>query len=337
MSMRTNSEGGYRIGVVGTGHLGSLHAKMLGEIGTAQLVGVYDNDAERCHAVARAARTTAFSGLPELLGGVDALCIATPTSTHAHIAMEALRAGKHVFIEKPITRTVQEGADLLALAKESGLKVQVGHIERFNPAILALGDQRLEPMFVESHRLAGFNPRSTDVDVVLDLMIHDIDIIVSLVGSGVETVHASGVAVVSENLDIANARIQFTNGCVANVTASRISQKKMRKMRLFQRDAYISIDFLKGVSELFRLTDGTGVAGKGTKKLGQIDTGTTKRTIVYQKPKIKKINPLKYELEQFIECIVHDRKPPVTGEDGLVALGVAGRIIGAIHNRTMTL
>jgi predicted dehydrogenase len=329
--------GGTRIGVVGTGHLGSLHAKMLHEIDAAGLVGVFDTDPERCRAVARACGTTAFSGLPELLGGVDALCIATPTSTHAGIAGEALRAGKHVFIEKPITRTVPEAAALIALARERGVKLQVGHIERFNPAILALGDQRLEPMFVESHRLAGFNPRSTDVDVVLDLMIHDIDIIVSLVGSDVATVDASGVAVVSENLDIANARIAFTNGCVANVTASRISQKKMRKMRLFQRDAYISIDFLKGVSELFRLTDGTGAAGKGTRKLGQIDTGAKKRTIVYQKPKIKKINPLKYELEQFIECILHDRKPPVTGEDGLVALSVAGRIIGAINNRTITL
>jgi len=335
--MATIQTGGYRIGVAGTGHLGSLHAKMLRETGSAELVGVFDTDPEKCRTAARAGDTTAFDSLSGLLAEVDALCIATPTSTHAGIAMEALRAGKHVFIEKPITRTVPEAEALVALAKEKGLKVQVGHIERFNPAILALGDQRLDPMFVESHRLAGFNPRSTDVDVVLDLMIHDIDIIVSLVGSAVETVDASGVAVVSENLDIANARIQFRNGCVANVTASRISQKKMRKMRLFQRDAYISIDFLKGVSELFRLTDGEEGAGRGTRKLGQIDTGTKKRTIVYRKPKVKKLNPLKYELEKFIECIIHDRTPPVTGEDGLVALGVAGRIIGAINNRTISL
>jgi len=325
-----------RIGVVGTGHLGSLHAKLLREVDAADLAGVFDTDAEKSRAVARACGTRSFDTLQDLLADVDAVCIATPTSTHAPIAAEALRSGRHLFIEKPITRTAAEAAELISLAKEKGVKIQVGHIERFNPAILALGDHRLDPMFIESHRLAQFNPRATDVDVVLDLMIHDIDIIVSLVGSEVEHVEASGVAVVSENLDIANARIRFVNGCVANVTASRISQKKMRKMRLFQRDAYISIDFLKGVSELFRLTDGTAGTAKGTRKLGQIETGSKKKTIFYQKPKVKKINPLKYELEQFLDCIIHDRRPPVNGEDGLLALTVAGRIIADINNRTIT-
>jgi predicted dehydrogenase len=324
-----------KVGVIGTGHLGSLHARLWREVPSAALAGVYDSDAGRCAEVARDTKSRAFPSTGELLAAVDAVSVVTPTSTHAAIAGEAIAAGKHVFIEKPLTRTEEEAAGLIAAAKERGVKIQVGHIERFNPAILALGDTAIRPMFVESHRLSQFNPRSTDVDVVLDLMIHDIDIIVSLVGSPVEKVEASGVAVVSENLDIANARLQFANGCVANVTASRISQKKMRKMRLFQRDAYISVDFLEGETEVFRLLDGPGGAPGGTKKLGEIETGSRKRTIVYQKPKIKKINPLGYELGAFVDAVLNDTDPPVTGEDGLRALNVAHRILARIRDQRL--
>ncbi len=324
-----------KVGVVGTGHLGSLHAKLWRNVPSAVLVGVYDIDEAKRAAVARETKSRAFPTLPALLSEVDAVSIVTPTSAHAAIALEAIAAGKHVFIEKPITRTEEEAAAVIGAAKERKVKLQVGHIERFNPAILALENYHIRPMFVESHRLAQFNPRSTDVDVVLDLMIHDIDIIVSLVGSPVEKVDANGVAVVSESLDIANARIQFVNGCVANVTASRISQKKMRKMRLFQRDAYISVDFLEGESEVFRMTDGVDASMGSTKKLGEIQTGSRKRTITYQKPKIRKINPLAYELELFVNAILLDKDPPVTGEDGLLALNVAHRILASIREQKL--
>jgi len=329
--------GGLKVGVIGTGHLGSVHAKIWREVETASLAGVYDADDARAAQAARDAKTRAFPSVAALLAEVDAVSIVTPTSTHAAVAHEAIAAGRHVFIEKPVTRTEEEAEALIAAARERKVKLQVGHIERFNPAILALDHIRLRPMFVESHRLAQFNPRANDVSVVLDLMIHDIDIIVSLVGSTVDRVEANGVAVVSENLDIANARLQFANGCVANVTASRISQKKMRKMRLFQKDAYISVDFLEGESEMFRLADPGEAREGGTRKLGEIETGTRRRTILYQKPKIRKVNPLRYELERFVDAIVNDTTPAVTGEDGLLALNVAHRILAKISEQTITL
>lgn len=319
-----------RAGVIGTGHLGSLHAKLWREVPGAVLVGVYDADPARCAEVARATKSRAFASAEELMAAADALSVVTPTSTHAAIAGAAVAAGRHVFVEKPITRTEKEAAGLVAAARERGVKLQVGHIERFNPAILALEGQMVRPMFVESHRLAGFSRRATDVDVVLDLMIHDIDLIVSLVGEAVESVEASGVAVVSDTLDIANARLRFAGGCVANVTASRISQKKMRKMRLFQRDAYISIDFLKGASEIFRLADDGADRARGTRRLGEIESGSRRKTILYQRPKIRKINPLAVELERFVGAIARDVEPPVTGEDGLRALSVAHRILERI-------
>lgn len=325
-----------RVGVIGTGYLGSLHAKMWKEIPSAVLAGVFDIDASRAGGVAAEAGVRAFPDRETLLETVDAVSIATPTSTHAEIAMRAIEKGKHVFIEKPITKTSGEAGELIALAARKGARVQVGHIERFNPAILALGSYHLAPMFVESHRLAQFNPRGSDVDVVTDLMIHDIDIIVSLVGSAVEQVEASGVAVVSENLDIANARLRFSNGCVANVTASRISQKKMRKMRLFQRDAYISIDFLDGKSEVFRLEESGAPAANVTMKLGEIQSGSRKRAIVYERPEIREVNPLRYELEAFVDSVVRGTPPLVGAEDGLRALEVAQAILGRIREQKTT-
>lgn len=319
-----------KVGVVGVGHLGSLHAKMFSEIQGVEFVGVYDIDEAKNKNVAHEFNVKAFRNLDELLDDVDAVSIATPTSTHFEIGKAAVEKSIHTFIEKPITGTVEEAEKLLRLALNNGTKIQVGHIERFNPALLALENYHLKPMFIESHRLSQFNPRGTDVAVVLDLMIHDIDIILSLVRSPVEKIDANGVAVISDNIDIANARIQFQNGCVANVTASRISQRKMRKMRLFQRDAYISLDFSEGLAEVFRLVDASNKEIKPTMMLGQIDAGKVKRNIVYEQPEVKEINALKCELEFFIRSIQENSEPLVTAEDGKRALEVAHEIMEKI-------
>lgn len=319
------------VGVIGVGHLGSLHAKMYAEIESANFVGVFDIEEQKRKEIAAKYKVKAFASLHELLNAVDAVSIATVTTTHFEVAKQALMAGKHVLIEKPITSTLAEADELIALAKEKGITIQVGHIERFNPAIISLESYQLKPMFIESHRLAQFKPRGTDVAVVLDLMIHDIDIILSLVNSSVARVDANGVAVVSDTPDIANARLQFQNGCVANVTASRISQKTMRKMRLFQHNAYIAIDFQQGSADVFRL----GKEGEGsiwsTMLLGQIGEGKKKRSIIYEQPEIKKINALKYELESFINAVQTNTRPAVNGEDGRHALEVAQEIMNKIQ------
>lgn len=319
------------IGVIGVGHLGSLHSKMYDEIDTANFVGVFDVNEEKRKEIASKHKIKSFGSIDDLLNQVDAVSIATITTTHFEVAKKALNAGKHVLIEKPITSTIAEADELILLAKQKGLLIQVGHIERFNPAIVSLESYQLKPMFIESHRLAQFNPRGTDVAVVLDLMIHDIDIILSLVSSPVKQIDANGVAVVSETPDIANARLQFENGCVANVTASRISQKKMRKMRMFQHNAYIAIDFQQGSADVFRL----GKEGEGsiwsTMLLGQIGEGKKKRSIIYEQPEIKKINALKYELESFISAVQNGTRPVVNGEDGRHALEVAQEIMNKIQ------
>ena len=326
-----------KIGIVGVGHLGSLHTKMLAEIPDAHLVGLYDIDADKAGRVAREFKTTSFKRLEDLLEAVDAVTIATTTTSHFEIAQLAMSKGKHLFIEKPITQSIEEADKLSRLARERKLLVQVGHIERFNPAILALEKYEIKPMFVESHRLAQFNPRGTDVAVVLDLMIHDIDIILSFVKSPVVRIDANGVAVVSESVDIANARLQFENGCVANVTASRISQRKMRKMRLFQRDEYISIDFLEGMAEVFRLVGEDEPEAKGTMMLGELGAGTQKRKIVYEQPQVKETNALKYELQLFIKAIQENRSPIIDAEDGKRALEVAHAIMEKIQQQTLPL
>ncbi|MBI3195609.1 MAG: Gfo/Idh/MocA family oxidoreductase [Ignavibacteriae bacterium] len=323
------------VGVIGVGHLGSLHAKMYAGIESAQLVGLFDVDSARANERAREYNCKAFSSVEELLDAVDAVSVTTPTTLHHKIASEAIRRGKHVFIEKPITTTIEEAKELVELSRKHKMKIQVGHIERFNPALLALEKYQIRPMFVESHRLAQFNPRGTDVAVVLDLMIHDIDIILSFVKSSVKSIQANGIAVVSDSADIANARIQFENGCVANVTASRISQKKMRKMRFFQRDAYISIDFSDAVAEVFRLVDENDPSAKNTMLLGAITQGTVQRKIVYEQPEIKEVNALKYELELFVDAVLHNKQPVVTAEDGLRALEVAQQIIEEINQNKL--
>jgi predicted dehydrogenase len=305
---------------------------MYSEISAAAFVGAFDTDKGKCEGVVSSyPGVRSFSSLDELFANVDAVSVATVTSQHFEVAKRALNAGVHVLIEKPITQTVSEADELIALAKVKGCAIQVGHIERFNPAILALESYNLKPMFIESHRLAQFNPRGTDVAVVLDLMIHDIDVILSLVRSPVSRIDANGVAVVSESVDIANARLQFENGCVANVTASRISQNKMRKMRMFQFNGYISIDFLQGLAEVFRLVDDGATVGQTTMLLGQIGEGKKKRNIVYEQPEVKEVNALKYELESFVESVREKKDPVVSGVDGRLALDVAQRILNSIQ------
>lgn len=326
-----------RIGVVGVGHLGSLHAKMLSELPSVTFAGVYDVDQERGRRVASEFGTHAFDRLEDLLHRVDAVTVATNTSSHYEVACKSIEQGKHLFIEKPITTTIADADRLVQLSSRNSLVIQVGHIERFNPAILALEKYDIQPMFVESHRLAQFNPRGTDVAVVLDLMIHDIDLILSFVRSPVTRVDANGVAVVSDSVDIANARIQFENGCVANVTASRISQRKMRKMRLFQRNEYISIDFSEGIAEVFRLVGDDEPNAKGTMMLGELGSGKHKRKIVYEQPEVKEVNALKYELELFAKAIRQKTSPLVTALDGKRALEVAGIIMDKIGQQTIQL
>lgn len=319
-----------KIGLVGVGKLGAMHAASLAQNPQADLVGVFDNDVERCRAIAEKHRCTAFASVDTLLQEVEAVGVIVPTTLHTSVALQALSMGKPVFVEKPIAATVTEAEQLVAAAHKSKTLLQVGHIERFNPAIRALDGRPIAPRFIESHRLAPFDPRGTDVAVVLDLMIHDIDIILSLAQSEVVDIHANGVAVVSDEVDIANARLQFANGCVANMTASRISQRKMRKMRLFQRDAYISIDFLQRLTEIFQLKEGDSNL-PSTVILGQIEKGSRKRNILYEQAEIPEGDAMTAEWCSFFDAIRRHSRPKVSGEDGLNALRVAERITAIIR------
>ncbi len=243
------------VGVIGVGHLGKIHAKLYQQVEPAHLEGIYDTDHDKADKIAGELNIKAYNDCDELLEKVEAVNIVTPTSTHFEMAERALEKDCHLFIEKPIMATEEEANKIILKAKEKNKIIQVGHIERFNPAVLAMSDVPMNPVFIESHRLASFNPRGTDVAVILDLMIHDLDLILSLVKSKPVQIDASGVGVISNTIDIANARIQFESGCVANVTASRISTKKMRKMRIFQNNGYISVDFIEGFSEIYYIDD----------------------------------------------------------------------------------
>jgi len=324
-----------KIGVIGTGHLGKLHTKMFSEIENCELVSIYDSNSEHANNVSEEFKVSTSNSIDELLDKVDAVSIAAITSAHYEIAKKCFAKGVHVFVEKPITATIPQAEELVKISNQKKLNLQVGHIERFNPALVSMEKYMLEPKFIQTDRLAQFNPRGTDVAVVLDLMIHDIDIILSLVKSKVTDVQANGVAIVSDTLDIANARIQFENGAVANVTASRISQKKMRKMRIFQQDGYIALDFVTGVAELFRLMPVDSADSPSYISLGEIGVGDKKRKLVYEQPKQKEINALKYELQLFINSVLYNEKPVVSGEDGLRALKVAEIIIQKIEQSQM--
>lgn len=321
-----------KTGVIGTGHLGKIHTKLFKEILTCDFVGVYDLDYERAKSVSEEFGTKAFKEINDLLDEVDAVDIVATTSAHYKLVKQAFAKKKHVFVEKPITSQIWEAEQLVEEAEQKKLIFQVGHIERFNPALLTLEKYELNPVFIQTDRLAQFNPRGTDVAVVLDLMIHDIDIILSLVKSEVKDIKASGVEVVSDSIDIANARIEFENGAVANVTASRISQKKMRKMRMFQRDAYISLDFITGTSEVYRLVNPSNVPQNPFINYGEMGIGEKKKFVIYEQPEVKEINALKLELEYFVEAIINNKTPIVSGKDGLKALKVAAMIIKKIED-----
>lgn len=323
-------------GLVGVGHLGTFHLKLLKEIENINFVGFYELDKQKAYKIESEYAVRSYSDYDSLLNDVEALSIVIPTNLHYEIAKKALEKGKHIFIEKPITETIAHAKELIAMAERSNLKIQVGHIERFNPAILSIEKYNLSPLFVESHRLDQFKPRGIEVAVVLDLMIHDIDIILSLVKSPIASVEANGVAIVSDTLDIANARITFQNGAVANVTSSRISQKKMRKMRIFQKDAYISVDFQQGLSEVFRLADESEKNTSTLVSLGQIEKAKQKKNIIYEQPEVKEINALKYELELFSSAVLNDTMPVVSAYDGLRALEVADLIMQRINKQNLS-
>ena len=320
-----------KIAVLGVGHLGKIHLNCIQQIaGQYELTGFFDPDDNNANTAIKKYNISRYDELDELLDLVDVVDIVTPTITHFELAKKALLKGKHLFIEKPLCHTIEEAKELVQLSQNQGLKVQVGHVERFNPAFLSLGDLPLNPMFIEAHRLASFNPRGTDVSVVLDLMIHDLDIIMSLVPSKISSISASGVAVVSRTPDISNARIEFENGCVANITASRISLKQMRKLRLFQRDAYISMDFLEKNTQVIRLYEKDAADFPKDVQLLELQTQQGKKYIHIDMPKTEPINAIKMELETLAESINKNQPTRVSIEDGYRALKIANEIIQKI-------
>ena len=318
-----------KVGVLGAGHLGKIHLRLLQQSEKYTLIGFYDPNADNAAKVAQEFGYTAFETIEELIDQVDVVDIVTPTLSHFDCAKLAIEKGCHIFIEKPITNTVVEAEAIRTLASQKHIRGQVGHVERFNPAFLAVQDKIDSPMFIETHRLAEFNPRGTDVPVVLDLMIHDIDIILSVVQSPVKSVHASGVSVISETPDIANARIEFENGCEANLTASRISMKNMRKSRFFQKDAYISVDFLDKTAEVVKMKDAPDDPGEFAMILQNAE-GVQKQ-IYFDNPTITPNNAILDELESFAEAIQADKTPVVSLSQGTEALRVAQQIIDCFN------
>ncbi len=320
-----------KVGVFGVGHLGKFHLNNWKEIEGVKLVGFFDPNNENAKEVAEKYGIKRFMDEDKLIDACDAIDVITPTTLHYDICMKAVRKGKHVFVEKPITHTLQEGKDLVNMVREANVKLQVGHVERFNPAYLAIKDMHLNPMFIEVHRLAQFNPRGTEVSVILDLMIHDIDIILSLVKSDVKNIAASGVAVMTDTPDIANVRIEFNNGCVANLTSSRISMKKMRKIRLFQKDAYIGIDFLEKKTEIIKLKQPEDEKAFSF----DIETPNGKKTIAIATPSIEPLNAIKLELSSFVDAIVNNKPTQVNEIDGYLAMEVAHQILEKINNTSI--
>jgi predicted dehydrogenase len=314
-----------KVAVLGAGHLGSIHLKLLKGLSEYEVIGFYDPDMERCREVEKEYGIPAFPSVESAIEYADVVDIVTPTLSHFECAEIALRKSKHLFIEKPITNTLEEAKKLMRLTEEANVKVQIGHVERFNPAFVAAQPSLDQPMFIETHRLAQFNPRGTDVSVVLDLMIHDIDIVLSVVNSTVRKISASGVAVISDTPDIANVRLEFANGCVANLTASRISMKNMRKSRFFQKDAYIAVDFLDKKVEKVSLSL---IEGEPDPFAMTIDPGNGKtKQIDFTAPEVGPTNAIEEELRSFAAAITNNTTPIVTIEDGVHALEVAHQIL----------
>lgn len=317
-----------KIGVLGAGHLGKIHLSCIKQIEQYDLVGFFDPADETAHLVESEMGVKSFDSIDALIDAVDVVDIVTPTISHFECASKALQKRKHVFIEKPIVATPDEADALKRLADAAGVKVQVGHVERFNPAFVAAEPFIDEPLFIEAHRLALFNPRGTDVPVVLDLMVHDLDILLTIVKSPVAHISASGVSIVSPTPDITNVRIEFENGTVANLTSSRLSMKNMRKTRIFQKGAYITVDFLDKKTEIFRIHDEVDASNLLSANITLAD-GTQKQ-ITFEMPEIHPINAIKTELERFYDAIVHNTTPTVTLDDGINVLKLAHRILNAI-------
>lgn len=320
-----------KVGIVGVGHLGKFHLNNWLEMSDVAVIGFMDPDDKMAEEAIEKYHIKRFTNTDEFLNSCDAIDVVTPTTYHYYWCEKAVRLGKHVFVEKPFAHTMDEARELVKLAKESNIKLQVGHVERFNPAFLALKEVPLNPVFIEVHRLAQFNPRGTEVSVILDLMIHDIDIILSIVKCSVKRISASGVAVLTDTPDIANVRIEFDNGCVANLTSSRISMKKMRKMRIFQKDAYIGVDFLDKKTEIIKLKD------KHDENVFSFDIATHNgtKTIAVANPTIPHVNAIKKELEEFRDAISNNTKTIVSEIDGLMAMDVAHQILAKIGNNTI--
>lgn len=319
-----------KVGVLGAGHLGKIHLRLLNQSAKYELIGFYDPDEINAKKVADEFGYTFYENINALIDAVDVIDIVTPTLSHYNCAKKAIEKGKHIFIEKPITNTLEEAEELIELESKFKVKGQVGHVERFNPAFIAVNDSIQNPMFIETHRLAEFNPRGTDVPVVLDLMIHDIDAILSVVHSEVKLINASGVSVISKSPDIANARIEFENGCVANLTASRISLKNMRKSRFFQKDAYISVDFLEKKVEVVKMKDAPEVLGDFDMILQNAEG--IKKQIYFENPEVEANNAILDELETFADAINNNTTPIVSLNQGTAALRVALQIIEAFEN-----
>lgn len=313
-----------KVGVLGAGHLGKIHLRLLKQSEKYELMGFYDSDQENAKKVSQEFGYQIFDSIEELVSVCDVVDVVTPTLNHFDCAEKIISKGKHIFIEKPIANTIEEAEKIITLAKKYNVKGQVGHVERFNPAFLAVRETITNPMFIEAHRLAEFNPRGTDVPVVLDLMIHDIDVILSVVKSKVKHISASGALVISQSPDIANARIEFENGCVANLTASRISLKNMRKSRFFQKDAYISVDFLDKKVEVVRMKDAPENPGDFDMILQNAEG--QKKQIYFENPEISANNAILDELEQFADAIINNTTPIVTLEQGTEALRIAKQI-----------
>lgn len=322
-----------KVGIFGVGHLGKYHLANWQQMTGVEVVGFYDPSDKMAQEVSEKFQLARFLDADTLINAVNAVDIVAPTNFHYDLCKRAIRKGKHVFVEKPLAHTMDEAREILKLIRESNVKMQVGHVERFNPAFLAIEGLNLNPMFIEVHRLAQFNPRGTEVSVILDLMIHDIDIILSLVKSEVKSIAANGVTVMTETPDIANVRIEFNNGCVANLTSSRISMKRMRKMRLFQKDAYIGVDFLDKKTEIIRLKTPQDIDSFTFDV--ETPSGETK-TIAVANPPVPEVNAIKMELEKFRDAIVNNTATVVTGLDGYRAMDVAHQILNKIKTNNIS-
>jgi len=320
-----------KVGVFGVGHLGKFHLNNWKEIEDVKVIGFFDPNNDNAKQVVAEYGIKRYMDEDKLMDACDIIDVVVPTDHHFEVCMAAARKGKHIFVEKPLTNTIAEAKALVGMVREANIKCQVGHVERFNPAYLSLKDKELNPMFIEVHRLAQFNPRGTEVSVILDLMIHDIDIILSLVKSGVKQISASGVAVMTDTPDIANVRIEFNNGCVANLTSSRISMKKMRKIRLFQKDSYIGIDFLQKKTEIIKIKQ----PGDENVFCFDLDTPHGKKTIAVSNPEIPATNAIKAELESFVNAIKNNTPTEVSEIDGLLAMEVAHQILAKINNTSI--